>query len=183
MGSQSTLITYLVIPKIRQHDMTNVRFWGYFRVLRHLKNRHNSNHYSILRWFWLLYDFAIRPRHRFFILRSLRECASPDPRQAPTVRTHFFMASGVIFSLSLTSWPSGDFMVTIVQKPGFHFFFLRLYPYHPITHILLKMRAEKGVKEVNQNNALYQSHLTDNTLCARAVKHRIQFLRIICSTQ
>ena len=114
----------------------------------------NTRHYADFDYLTVL---PIRPRHRFFILRSLRDCASPDPRQAPTVRTHFFMASGVIFSLSLTSCPSGDFMVTVVQKPGFHFFFLGLYLYHPISHILLKMRAEKGEKVV----ALYQSHLSD----------------------
>jgi len=125
--------------------------------LRHLKKRHNSNKYSILRKYYRFSVFGTRPRHRFFILRSLRECASPDPRQAPAGRTHFFMASGVIFSLSLTPCPSGDFMVTVVQKPGFHFFFLGLYLYHPISHILLKMRAEKGEKVV----ALYQSHLSD----------------------
>jgi hypothetical protein len=77
------------------------------------------------------------------------------------VRTHLFMASGVIFSLSFTSCPSGDLIVTYVQKPGFHFFFLRLYLYPPITHILKIVRAEKGEKEY----ALYQSLLTGRTFC------------------
>ena len=133
MGSQSILITYLVIPK---HDNTTCPmsgFWAIFEsfdISKIVITPINSAYYANIT------DFAIRPRHRFFILRSLTKCASPDPRQAPTARTHSFMALGVIFSLSFTSCPSVDFMVTVVQKPGFHFFFLLLYLYHPISHIL-----------------------------------------------
>ena len=129
--------------------MANVRFLLKFRAKTKPKNCHNANKYSILRLFSRFHDFAIRPRHRFFILRSLTDCASPDPRQAPAVRTHSFMALGVIFSLSFTSCPSGNLIVTIVQKPGFHFLFLRLDLYHPISHILNKMRAEKDDKDTS----------------------------------
>ena len=112
----------------------------------------NTMHYAD---FACLADLPIQPRHRFFILRSLGECASPDPRQTPTVRTHSFMALGVIFSLSFTLCPSGDSIVTFVQKPGVHFFFLRLYLYHPITHILKIMRAEKGEKVTPSISRIY----------------------------
>ena len=111
-------------PKTRQHDMPNVRFLGYFRDLRHLKKRHNSNKYSILRKYYRFSVFGTRPRHRFFILRSLRECASPDPRPCRPRKDPFLYGFRSYIQFKLNPMPIRGFYGHGCPEAGLPFLLL-----------------------------------------------------------